>query len=162
MHNKLKGSIACSAVVLALQQNGFNVFSEIGDLSRVDLIAEKNNILRKIQVKFSGQTADVARLRLTKSGPCSYTYTYSNKDVDWFAVYSPGNNCIAWVSFQEIQQSKHVTIRLKHTKNHQQKGIKLVAEYSIDKFLRDFTQDTVPSHDEDKVQTTTSKDGSGN
>lgn len=53
MHSKLKGNIASTTTVLELQKRGFNVFSEIGDYSRIDLIAEKNSILRKIQVKYS-------------------------------------------------------------------------------------------------------------
>jgi len=48
-------------------------------------------------------------------------------------------------------------------KNNQKTGINFIEEYGIDRFLRDFTQDIVPlENDEDKVQTTTLKDGSGN
>jgi len=49
MHTKHKGNIAYSSVVLELQKHEFNVFAEIGDYSKIDLIAEKSGILKKFK-----------------------------------------------------------------------------------------------------------------
>ena len=56
MHNKQKGNIGVATTVLALQKHGFSVFSELGDYSRIDLIAEKEGKLKSIQVKYAKNT----------------------------------------------------------------------------------------------------------
>lgn len=157
MHSKQKGNIAFSSVVLALQKEGFNVFSEIGDYSRVDLIAEKNGVIRTIQVKYDGSDENFVSIHLQKSGPNGYRYTYSETDVDWFAVYSPFCEKIAWISSKEAcLKKRQFLIRLNETKNNQKTNVKLIEDYDINGFLRDFTQDAVPQENgEDKVQTTT-------
>jgi len=156
MHSKQKGNIAFSSVVLELQKHCFNVFTEVGDYSRVDIIAEKDCKLVKIQVKYAHDENGHMDLALEKSGPNGYRYTYTEKDVDWFAIYSPSTEKIAWVSAEEAcKQKRQFNIRLIPPKNKQIAGIHLIEDYGIDRLLRDFTQDTVSSYGEDKVQTTT-------
>ena len=156
LHSKQKGNIASSSVVLALQEEGFNVFSEIGDYSRIDLIAEKNGVLKSIQVKYCGYKEGVIILKLQKAGPNGYRYTYSEKDVGWFALYDPVTKKVAWVSSKEACEHNNIfTIRVSPVKNGQSSGVKLIEDYGIDKFLRDFTQNTVTPIGDDKVQTTT-------
>ncbi len=164
MHSKLKGNIAQSLVILTLQKQGLNVFSELGDFSKIDLIAELNGILKRIQVKFIGSDAEFVHINIQKSGPNGYRYTYSMSDVDWFAVYHQKSDKIAWVSMKELSTySTGINLRLSPSKNNQVVKIRLFDDYGIDGFLRDFTQGTVPQlNGEDKVQTTTSEDGSGN
>ena len=156
MHSKQKGNIAFSSVILELQKQGFNVFTEVGDFSRVDIIAEKDHKLIKIQVKYSKDEKGSMILRLVKSGPNGYRYTYSENDVDWFAVYSPSTSKIAWISSKEACiQKRQVTFRLEKPKNNQTVGIHLIEDYDINRLLRDFTQDTNTLFGEDKVQATT-------
>ncbi len=164
MHTKHKGNIAQSSVVLILQENGFNVFSELGDVSKIDLIAEKGGELRKIQIKYVGYVKDYVFINIKKSGPNGYRYTYKSKDVDWFAVYHLYSKKIAWVKAKEVcKYNTGINIRINPVKNKQKKNVRSIDDYGIDRFLRDFTQDIVPlENDEDKVQTTTLKDGSGN
>lgn len=164
MHSKQKGNIAFSSVVLALQKEGFNVFSEIGDYSRVDLIAEKEGVVRTIQVKYDGTDENFVKLKLIKSGPNGYRYTYSENDVDWFAIYSPFCEKIAWVKSNEAcLNGTQFSIRFNKAKNNQKTNVKLIEDYDINGLLRDFTQDAVPqTNGEDKVQTTTAQAGSGN
>ncbi len=158
MHSKLKGNIAQSSVVLALQQHGLNVFVELGDISRIDLVVELNGVLKRVQIKFDGSNDGFIRIKIQKFGPNGYRYTYSTNDIDWFAVYHQASGKIAWVRMSEmVAHSTGMNIRLNPCKNNQKNKIRLVEDYGIDGFLRDFTQGTVPSlSGEDKVQTTTS------
>ena len=134
MHSKLKGNIAETAVTLELQKNGYNVFTEIGDYSRIDLICEKDNKLLKIQVKYSANKGKMI-LHLKKSGPNGYKYTYNEDDVDWFAIYSPYYDVIAWVSSEEACKNKNAfTIRFTSTNNKQAVNIRFIADYTIEKF----------------------------
>lgn len=154
MHSKQKGNIGFTATVLELQKNMFNVFSEIGDYSRVDLIAEKNGILKKIQVKYSTGECGSISLNLVKSGPNGYRYTYDKNDVDWFAIYSPETDKVYWLSFEDVKSIKKTfTLRLIPAKNNQKSGTHEASDFGISRFLRDFTQDTC--NGDDKVQTTT-------
>lgn len=164
MHSKNKGNIAQSSVVLAPHEQGLNVFAELGDLSRIDLIAELNGCLRKIQVKFDGTDKGYAYVKLQKFGPNGYRYSYSDSDIDWFAVYHQASGKIAWVNIKELRgHTSGVAIRINPCRNSQTKNIRPIDDYGIDGLLRDFTQGTVPSiNGEDKVQTTTPKGGSGN
>jgi hypothetical protein len=138
-HSKNKGNIGFSSAVLELQLQDFNVFSEIGDLSKVDIIAEKNGILKKIQVKYSAIKNGKIKANLIKSGPNGYSYTYKDTDVDWFAVYCPDNKTVYWISMQEM---KHIvsllSIRILPTKNNQKCNVNLASNYDISKFLKEF------------------------
>lgn len=142
MHSKLKGNLAQTTVVLALQREDLNVFTELGDYSKIDLIAEKNGILKKIQVKYSGSGKDRGNISLNmiKSGPNGYQYTYTSSDVDWFVVYDSVSERLAWVRATDICNTKNntLTIRTVLPKNNQTKGIHFIEDYSIDRFLNDF------------------------
>ncbi len=139
MMSKQKGNIAVSSVILVLQKSGFNVFSEIGDFSKVDLIAEKNNILKKIQVKYCGQR------KIGKEGYYIYLDLrrkaqrwYKSTDIDWFACYHPITEQIAWVKVLEAQQRNTVFLRVNTPKNNQKKKVKFIEDYSISNFIQDF------------------------
>lgn len=51
MHNKRKGNIGELAVALELANHEYSVFTEQGDISKIDLVAEKDGVLIRIQCK---------------------------------------------------------------------------------------------------------------
>jgi len=142
MHSKQKGNIAQSLVVLELQKNGFNVFSEIGDYSKIDIIAEKNGQLTRIQVKYNKVINGACRLHLIKSGPNGYRYTYQKEDCDWFVLYNPQTDDLYWIDSAEACRCINVfTIRTDFPKNNQIQNVKLAKDYTIERFLRNFPTD---------------------
>ncbi len=158
MHSKQKGNIGAAEVIRVLAEAGISVFIELGDFSKIDLIAEKGGIMRRVQIKYCGQKKDTAILELIKSGPNGYRYHYKETDVDWFALYHPYSNSVYWVSAAEACKMKATfTIRVVPTKNNNTVNINNAADYTIDRMLRDFTRDTHPARAEgnDKVQPTT-------
>jgi len=159
MHSKQKGNIGVAATVLALQKQGLSVFSELGDYSRIDLIAECNGSLKSIQVKYAKNDKGKINLPLRKSGPNGYRYTYKVSDIDWFAIYDPKTENVYWVKSDEALSHRNgFTLRTDKPKNNQSKNINLAENYTIDRFLRDYTRNTCDG--EEIVQTTTSDDGS--
>lgn len=52
LHSKEKGNIGEMAVAKDLLRHRWEVFYELGDLSKVDLIIHRKGILLRIQVKF--------------------------------------------------------------------------------------------------------------
>lgn len=102
MHAKKKGNIGESAVILDLIRQGYDVFTEFGDNSKVDLIAlDDDGIPFKIQVKYIEPKNGKIVIHAKKSGP-NYKYKYTTKDVDWFAVYIPGPNICVYIPAQKV------------------------------------------------------------
>ena len=131
MHSKAKGNIGEMAVAKDLMLKGYAVFYELGDLSKVDLIAEKDNKLVKIQVKTTWKTSQgKISANIRSSGP-GYEYSYTKKEIDFIACYAADRDLVLYVPVAEIidECKIGVTIRLEKTKNNQTKGIRLYENY---------------------------------
>ena len=131
MHSKAKGNIGEIAVVKDLMLKGYAVFYELGDLSKIDLIALKNNITHKIQVKTTWETKNgTISADLRSSGP-GYKYFYTDRDIDIIACYAADRDIICYVNVKEIidKGSTRLVVRLDKPKNNQTKGINLLENY---------------------------------
>ena len=159
MHSKMKGALGQVAVAADLIRQGYFVFGELGDLSKIDLIAVGEDYnLHKLQVKAITSLDGTVELLTTKSGP-NYRFRYQKHHVDVFAVYVLDRNQVLYVSAQELlQRGRSLTIRLDKTKNGQAKGVNSFEKYlDFEKALRDYTLDapTDKAVGDDIVQTTT-------
>lgn len=160
MHSKAKGNTGQAAVVYDLLRQNFRVFTEFGDLSRIDIIVEKENQLYKIQVKAlkAGSDGSIC-LKSTKSGP-NYKFRYKLEDIDVFAIYSLDTTEIGYVSAKEfLNHHSTMNFRIRNSKNNQLIRTRFLAEYAdVERALRDCTQSTQTSNveGEEPVQTTTS------
>lgn len=105
-HSKQKGNLGFSAVVKELHKLGLNVFSEIGDYSKIDLIVEYQNKLIKVQVKYLTEKKNLVMLPVRKCGPNGYRYHYESSDVDVFAGYLPGLDRVIFVPATEACKNK--------------------------------------------------------
>lgn len=131
MHSKRKGNIGEAAVALELSKAEFSVFKELGDISRIDLIAEKEGRLYRIQVKSAVPKNGSISIELRKCGP-NYVFRYSKELVDIFAIYDLHNDKVAFVSSEEIfnnNYSSAFTLRIDPVKNNQTKNIKYFSDY---------------------------------
>lgn len=157
IHSKQKGNLGFSSTIKELHKLGYNVFSELGDLSKIDIIAEKQGNLIRIQVKYVTEKNGIVTLSLKKSGPNGYRYTYCSDDADIFSVYLPTFDKVLFIPAKLACQNKNAFIlRFNPTKNCQTKNIHLVEDFSnLAGILRDFTFDAC--NGDDKVQTTTVK-----
>ena len=154
-HSKQKGNLGFSATLKEIHKLGYNVFTEIGDYSKIDMIVEYNSKLIKIQVKYAKEKNGVAILHLRKSGPNGYRYTYQVSDTDIFSVYLPDQDKVLFIPAKLACENKNAfIIRYKESKNLQKSKVHHINEFSdLDRILRDFTLDIC--NDDDKVQTTT-------
>ena len=101
LHAKMKGTLGELKVTSELIKKGYAVFTEVGDLSRIDLIAWKDDKLIKIQVKSLASKNGSIEIHNYKSGP-NYRYKYTKEDVDIFAIYSPELDEVFYISINEI------------------------------------------------------------
>ena len=154
-HSKQKGNLGFSATLKEIHKLGYNVFSEIGDYSKIDMIVEYNSRLIKIQVKYAKEKNGIAALSLRKSGPNGYRYLYKVSDIDIFSVYLPDQDKVLFIPAKLACKNKNsFVIRYKESKNLQKSKIHYLNEFiDLDRILRDFTLDTC--NGDDKVQTTT-------
>jgi hypothetical protein len=123
LHSKIKGGLGISAVCRDLISKGIPVFSEIFcDLSDIDIIAEYEGNLYKIQVKTCSSKNGRAELVLRSCGPNGYNKTYSAGSIDIFALYIMDKDLILYVDAKLALQRKTImSFRLENPKNSQKK-----------------------------------------
>jgi hypothetical protein len=159
LHAKMKGSLGEIAVAKDLLAKGYQVFTELGDNSRVDLIALGDDYCPvKIQVKgLQSQNGSVI-INAIKSGP-NYRFRYADHHVDVFAIYVLDKDLIAYISATTLlAQQKSLTLRIEAPQNNQRQGVHWIAEYSeFERALRGQTQRTHQAilEGEEMVQTAT-------
>lgn len=132
MHSKLKGNIGEMAVAKDLMLNGYAVFTELGDLSCIDLIAVKDSKIKRIQVKTQWDTSiGVIAVDRRSTGP-GYSYEYTSSNVDVIAAYAADRDKIVYVYVNEIESENKRGFRIRFTpvKNGQKKHIRLAEDFS--------------------------------
>lgn len=136
MHSKKKGNIGQFGVGLALSKLGYSVFTEEGDISKIDLIAEKNNLLLKIQCKAVTPINGVLKVPLKKSGP-NYQFRYNSKMFDYFGIYDLEDNKVYLLSSKILNDHNTcLNLRKIKSKNNQTSGIKYAEDFLIEKILK--------------------------
>lgn len=133
MHSKRKGNIGEMHVAACLAKLGYSVFRELGDISRIDLIAEVGKSLVRIQVKYTSVKKDGFILS-TRKCSTNYQYLYGVDDVDVFAVYCAEENKVVWVLASDILvDGKHtcLTFRSKTCppKNNQKSKVRFIEDH---------------------------------
>lgn len=143
IHSKLKGNIAESAVALALMSCGCKVFKELGDLSKIDLIAEFENKIYTIQVKGLTPKNGVLHVSLKKSGP-NYRFSYKIGDCDLFGICNLTTKEVALIPLKTLLINKTgMNLRISKTKNNQSDSVKWFEDFTdLPTILRDHTRDT--------------------
>jgi hypothetical protein len=165
-HSKRLGGIGVAFATQVFLTHNFNVFKDETDLSRIDLIIEKNCILKKIQVKTSesyDEFTSSTKFSLKKSGPNGYVHLYTPDEIDYFFLYDYVQNDYCIVKCSDYKNGTQITIRNNKTKNNQTSNIKYWNNMEkIEIILRDYTPNIHSVMDDDIVQTTTLSNGLGN
>lgn len=105
MHSKLKGNIGQFNIASCFANHGFSVFTEEGDLSKIDLIAVKDSVILTIQVKAITPKKDKITLWLKKSGP-GYQFNYEQNMFNFFAVYDLLNHQCYLINSDILNKNK--------------------------------------------------------
>jgi len=138
MKTKDIGNLGEVKVLCKLIELGYNVSIPYGDNTPYDLIIEKDCKLYKIQIKASTQTSEgkttfeLSGRRRNSTG--QKTSTYTNQDVDYYALYSIVRDKIYLVSFKDAS-SNSINIRFENPKNNNFTNVKMENDYLIEKVL---------------------------
>ena len=138
MNTKTKGNIGEAVILAEFVKRGIQVAIPFGDNARYDLIADFNNKLNKIQIKYCSQITENDSIICRSSSSKNHTTnkrldTYEN-DVDYIAFYIQPWDISCLVPIEECK-GKTFTLRRILPKNNQKIGIHLVEDYLFDKIL---------------------------
>lgn len=120
------------------------IYIPFGDNERVDLIADFNGKLNKIQVKTSLKAEngkmvfDLSTSTFHRKN--GFRYTYTKADVDYFALYNIKRDVILLIKQEDVPKTS-IVIRydgLNFIKSHHEK------EYIIDNVLNKFVRPLSP------------------
>lgn len=129
MHSKHKGTLGETKVTADLYQRGISVAIVVDDLLPFDLIAiDDNHKLYKVQVKCCKVENNIATLYLKNAmsnKTMLYTKTYTQDEVDVFAMYIPNYDICLYVKSSILDcRKKSFDVRFTdNTKNNQSKKI---------------------------------------
>jgi hypothetical protein len=145
VHTKQIGALGEMKIAADLIRLGYYVFEELGDNSKVDLIALGEDYKPiKIQVKTYSTKNGKVHLSRRKAGP-NYSFKYESKHADVFAIYLIDEDKICYVSANTLlKKESSFTIRIKKPANNQLNKINMASEfYDFKEALRDCTCDTL-------------------
>lgn len=112
------GTLGELSVIKELIKNGWEVFKDVADCSKIDLIAARNESLVRIQVKTWSSSEQgfvmVERCKIT-SGK---RITYTKKDVDVIATHVLDRNVTLYVPIEEFGSQKALSIRFEKSKSN--------------------------------------------
>lgn len=139
MNSKDKGNVGEALALAEFTKRNIQVSIPFGDNARYDLIADFNNKLNRIQVKFCNQ-------KITENGsipcPCvsSTNHTTNKKlttyenDIDYFVFYLVEWEKLILVPIEKTEGKKVISFRQAKPLNNQS-NYNLVDDYSFDKIL---------------------------
>lgn len=119
--NKIKGNIGESAAIYEFIKYEIPVAVPFGDNERYDLIAEFNEKLNRIQVKYCDYWNNINAVTCPCSSSTNHTAlrkereTYIN-DIDFFVFYIPKKECCLLVPIDYIGDKKTININFSEQK----------------------------------------------
>ena len=131
MHSKRKGNIGQLGIGLALSKLGYSIFTEEGDISKIDIIAEKDKKIIRIQCKAITPKNDCLIVPMKKSGP-GYKFEYELDMFDYFGIYDLEDGKTYLIPSSVLKNHKKAfNLRKTKSKNNQTKNINLASDYEI-------------------------------
>lgn len=129
------GNIGQAAVINKFVEMGINVYVPFGDGCVVDLIAEWNNKLHKIQIKTTESIKDsLMTWRLCKQeGYHGIKVPYLKDEVDYFALYCIETKTLCLVPFDNVPLT--FSIRLDSYEGRRYKNMHFESDFSFEKII---------------------------
>lgn len=135
MHSKKKGNIGQLAAGFHLSRLGYSVFTEQGDISKIDLIAEKDGKILRFQCKAITPKNDTLGVPLRKCGP-NYRIKYTPDMFDYFTVYDLVDKNLYVLPSSILNDCDNTyTLRKNPPKNKQKAGVNLAENYLAERML---------------------------
>lgn len=134
MTSKEKGNLGLVKAIAKFIELGYEVFTEVGDNSDIDLIAIKEDKTLKLQAKTTEKvnngtmTWAIVKNRMNSKG---YHKTFYNNKIDGYVLCCLKNNYIGYMPFNDLTNKYIITFRLDKPKNNQLKNVKFAKDYEL-------------------------------
>jgi hypothetical protein len=130
-HTKQKGDLGVLKAQLDLYEQGFTLLNPVTEHAPFDLVAYKDGVFKRIQVKYKsvdksgGITVHFRSCWADKNG--THMKQINKNEIDLFCVYCPDtDNCYY---FDPSEYNRSVTLRVEASKNNQSKSVRLAADF---------------------------------
>ena len=139
---KRKGDLAELKVAADLVDRGCHLSFPYGEDCDYDLIADRNGVLHRVQVKYTESDGKVIGVRCMShsltNGKIRQTKHYTAEIIDWIAVYDRTSDRCYYFPARELGAGKsYLHLRLTPARNGQRIGIRDAAEYTDPELDRD-------------------------
>ena len=135
MNSKRIGNIGEAKVLSKFVELGIPVYIPFGDNERIDLIAEFNGVLNRIQVKTSNSiNEDNIRFDIVSSTMHrnnGIKHFYNKNEIDYIACYSILKNEIYLIDINEAN-TQAIIFRYNTPKNNQVLNIRYASDYLLE------------------------------
>ncbi len=137
LNTHFRGKITELNVANAFLSKGIQVSQPLVSDSRYDFIIDINNKLIRLQVKTCKVSENNDYIEFATSSSHTNTvgtinHSYTKEEIDYFATYY-NNEC--YVIRVDLCGSRNQRLRITPPKNGNQRGSKMLKDYTIDKFI---------------------------
>ena len=139
MNTTLLGNIGESRVLHELVKFGIQCYLPYGDGSAVDLIADFNGKLNKIQIKTTEKLSKVKAMewRITRQdGYHGNRVKYEFGTIDYFALYCLETDTVCLIPFSDTTSKFTISIRPDDYKGVRRNNMRFASDYSVEKIIR--------------------------
>lgn len=140
MHTKDKGNIGEAMIIAEFVKRDIQVAIPFGDNARYDLIAEFNNKLNKIQIKYCSEIKNSNTIICKCANSTNHTtnkhYTTYENDVDYICCYLQPWNISVILPIKDVGSRKMLSIRKEPPKNNQSKNVHYLNDYLFDNIIK--------------------------
>ena len=130
-HTKVKGDLGVLKAQVSLYEQGFLILQPITEHTSFDLVAYKEGVFKRVQVKYKSVdktgaiTVHFRSCWADKNG--THMQAVSKEEIDLYCVYCPDTYECYYFDPKEYDRS--VTLRVETPKNNQGKSIRYAADY---------------------------------
>lgn len=139
MNSKSKGNIGEALALAEFSKYNIPVAVPFGDNARYDLIADFNNKLNRIQVKYCNQITENDSVLCPCASSTNHTtnkgYSTYENDIDYFVFYIVSWNKLLLVPIEKIGTNKSITFRLTPAKTGQTANVNYADDFLFEKYF---------------------------
>ncbi|MEK6889169.1 MAG: group I intron-associated PD-(D/E)XK endonuclease [Nanoarchaeota archaeon] len=109
-------------------RKGWNIFLPFGEDGPIDLLIERGGEYKRVQIKSTASKEGVIHCRL-KSSNNWQVKKYTKAQIDLFGIYDSTNKKGYLLKIENVEEMTEIYLRIKETKNNQQKRIRKAEDY---------------------------------
>ena len=134
-HPKVVGDKTTLAVMAALYEAGYDLYTPFGENTRVDLVVEKSGRLVRVQIKSARLREGTVRFSCCSNyghhpAPALVRRSYHG-EVDAFGVYCRETRRVYLIPIAALENKTKAWLRVDPPKNNQRDRIRWAADYEI-------------------------------